>query len=511
MALVLVGQVAALDESGGPVTTRGRVFIGDDGLIDAVMGMNGGSPAGFSSAPTVDVGEAYVMPGLIDLHNHLGYNALSLWTEPKQKTPFLHHDSWTGAPTYKPRISWPAYVLINSEPEALLAYVQTRALVGGTTAVQGWPSANREHGQLLRNIDTEKAGTNKNLILTSALTKTPTDLARVAQAESHGEGFIYHCAEGQRGSIVVREFADAANAGCLRRTFIGIHCTSLSAADWGRWATADAGAVVWSPFSNLWLYGQTTEVTHAVERGVLLCLGSDWGPSGTKHVLGELKVAKLVNDSAGLGFSDEALVSAITTNPGDVLQRCWSRPIGRLRPGAFGDVTVLRSRGRGTFWADVLAATERDVALVVVGGEPRYGDAPLMMAANARPAGALTVAGIKRLLSIPDPQDPNKAWNWSDILARLEAVRKNPGDALKRATHRRDGFAGQRSDPSAPLHLVLDMPDGGRTATAGPPPNPDQVVIPPIPSLEHDAAFFASIRNSGFHGGLLDGLASFYS
>jgi len=38
-----------------------------------------------------------------------------------------------------------------------------------------------------------------------------------------------------------------------------------------------------------------------------------------------------------------------------------------------------------------------------------------------------------------------------------------------------------------------------------------QIVIPPLPSLVHDTAFFNSIRGKGFHGGLLEGLAEFYA
>ena len=38
-----------------------------------------------------------------------------------------------------------------------------------------------------------------------------------------------------------------------------------------------------------------------------------------------------------------------------------------------------------------------------------------------------------------------------------------------------------------------------------------EIVIPKLPSLVHDAAFFKSIKGRGFHGGLLDGLAEFYS
>ena len=38
-----------------------------------------------------------------------------------------------------------------------------------------------------------------------------------------------------------------------------------------------------------------------------------------------------------------------------------------------------------------------------------------------------------------------------------------------------------------------------------------KIVVPPVQSLEHDPAFFQSITGRGFHGGLLDGLAAFYS
>lgn len=511
MALVVSGRVVPLQRNDPASGFKGRVWIGDDGLIDAVTPGNGSTPAGFAKAPVVDVGDAYVMPGLIDLHNHLGYNTLPLWSEPSRKVPFEHHNIWTNAATYKPAVSWPAWVLAKAEPEALLAYVQTRALVGGTTAIQGWPTANRAHDQILRNVDTEKAGTNRDLILTSALTKAPTELARIAQAESRGTGFIYHCAEGQPTTIVVREFTDAATAGCLGKRFIGIHCTSVSATDWKRWRPEDAGALVWSPFSNMWLYGCTTDIPDARKQKIAVCLGSDWGPSGTKHVLAEVKVAKLASQDLGFGLTDQDLVAMVTINPGDALQGCWGIQIGRLSAGAFGDVTVLRPRDQGSFWSDVVAATEKEVVLVVVGGVPRYGDADAMTAAKAAPAGTLTVAGRKRKLAVPKPDDRTKVWSWTAICARLDAVRKDPAGALKQAEQRQRSFAGRSAAAAgAPLELALDMPGGGALAFAGPPPHPAAVVIPPLPTLVHDRAFFDSIHGHGFHGKVLDGLATFY-
>jgi hypothetical protein len=226
-------------------------------------------------------------------------------------------------------------------------------------------------------------------------------------------------------------------------------------------------------------------------------------------VLGEVKVAKLVSQKQGFGLTDRDLVAMITSNPGDVLSRCWSKQVGRLLPGSFGDVTILRARGNGDVWSQVVKATEKEVTLVVVGGKARYGDSDLMTAAAVGPTATMTVSGRQRKIALPDPTDNRKAFEWSDIVSRLNAVRKDPKAALERAAVRARSFAGPISSPDFPLELRLDMPSGA-TAIAGPPPDPAKVVIPLLPTLVHDKAFFDDIHGRGFHGGLLDGLADFY-
>jgi len=508
--LVIAGRIAPCDKNEPDAVFAGRVFIDDGGNIEHVGKGNAPTPAGFAAAPVIDVGDNFVVPGLIDLHNHIGYNTLPLWAEPTRKTPYAHHDSWPGAPSYQSSISWPSKALAATEPEALLAYVQLRALAGGTTAIQGWPTANRQHVQVLRNIDDETAGgTSQELIYTSTLTLQPLDLAKKAQAQRNGAGFIYHCGEGTVGSLVQREFIHCANAGCLGKTFIGIHCNSLTSQDWVRWQEADAGAVVWSPFSNLWLYGSTTDVKAAQRQGVSVCIGSDWGPSGTKNVQGEIKVAKLVSQRDGLGLSDRELVAMVTSNPGDVLARCWNKQIGRLSKGAFADVTVVRASGPKPVWTQIVEATEADIALVVVGGVPRYGDAALM-GVTGRPTAKFRLAGKDRRFAIANPDKPAKAWQWSEITRLLKNVIADPKAALSRADARMRAYAGPMNSADAPLLLSLDMPTGGSGFAGNIRDHIDKVVVPPLSSLVHDAKFFADIEGRGFHGGLLDGLEGFY-
>ena len=45
--------------------------------------------------------------------------------------------------------------------------------------------------------------------------------------------------------------------------------------------------LVWSPLSNLLLYGKTTAVYDALAAGVLVSLGTDWTPSGSANLLAE--------------------------------------------------------------------------------------------------------------------------------------------------------------------------------------------------------------------------------
>jgi 5-methylthioadenosine/S-adenosylhomocysteine deaminase len=496
-----------------PVSTSGAfagvVWIGDDGRIAAVTRSRHQPPAAFEAAPVVDVGASIVMPGLVDLHNHLAYNTLPLWTEPAQTTPFLHHNSWTRADTYSASTTWPAYALITACPNELLAYVETKAIVGGTTTIQGSPPKNRPRdGWLVRNVEDETFGTrDANLVYASTLTGKPPMLADRANRMRQGSTFIYHCSEGRRGSIVAREFTDADHAGCLQERFVAVHANAVDPGAFASWR--QPGTIAWSPFSNLWLYGQTTDVRAARKHGISICLGSDWAPSGTKHVLGEVKVARLVADEQDWSMTDEEIVEMVTSAPGDALARSWQRQVGRLQPGAIADVLVLKASRGARPYARVLSATERDVELVVIEGRPRYGTPELMTAAGAAPTTPIDVAGQARSLSLTKPDDPTSAWSWSRLVDRMEEVRAHPKREIEQAQGNFAGWAGHLDDREAPLRLALDMPTG-LGPVGGLPKDLEDVVVPPLQSLTHDQDWLESLVGRGFHEGVLDGLARYY-
>lgn len=521
MSLVVHGTVAPLDPADPQAFFAGRVYLDDNGRVGGVTAEGQPAPPGFDDAVEVDVGGAFIYPGLIDLHSHIGYATLPLWTEPSQVTPFRHHNDWTDEPTYKHDITWPSYLISKGAPEALLVYAQVRALAGGTTAIQGWPSRNRNPvNQLIRSVDDEDVGTgNRNLLRTSTLTLDDDELANRADHLAEGEGFIYHCAEGRPDSVVTREFDDLATTNCLRQKLIAIHLNAVGADAFRRWderarlsGDPGPGTVVWSVFSNLWLYGTTTDVAAARQHDVTVTIGTDWGPSGTKNLLGELKIARLWSDHAGLGLSSFELAEMVTSLPGDALARCWNVQTGRLTTGALGDVAVIAARAPDP-WDNLVAAREEDVVLVIVDGQPRYGTKALMDGCGVTRTTSVAIGSHRRRIPLVDPADPQRRWYWSRVLENLETVRKDPAGAmtigLAAAAAVRTLAPGQATEAD-PLVVELDMPGPGGVR-AGPPPDAASVVIPKAPSLRHDRTWRASLRGRGFHDGLLDGISRFYT
>lgn len=514
MSLVIAGRIVPVtrDRAVAPSESsafRGKVWLGDDGRIVAVTKGTRKGPPGFDVAPVVDVGTNLVIPGLLDLHSHLAYATLPLWVEPNRTVPFLHHNIWPGRPTYPESVTWPAYAFVEASPAELLAYAEIRALIGGTTSIQGSPPSNRPlDAWLVRNVEDETFGgaLNANQVLASTLTISSEQLGDRANRMRQGAGFIYHCAEGQPGSIVTREYAACQSTGCLQSRLIAIHTNAVEPAAYDAWR--EPGAVVWSPFSNLWLYGTTTDVPAAAARGLNVCIGSDWGPSGTRNVLGELKVAALVSEANGWKLSPFALVKMITANPGDALERAWQRQAGRLQPGALADVVVIAARPRADAFKTILHATEKDVQLVVVAGRPVYGTAALMTQAGAGETSELAVNGESRRLALSRFTDGGGPWSFAEVLERLEEVRADPKAAIEES--RRQAFAALREGGPPRLRLALDMPTG-RVPIGGLPKDLSRIRVPPVQALAHDRAFFESISGRGFHGGLLDGLADFYA
>src|SRR3546814_7513666 len=141
----------------------------------------------------------------------------------------------------------------------------------------------------------------------------------------------------------------------------GIHCVALKREDFELMA-AHGASMVWSPLSNLLLYGQTADVAAAKAAGLTIGLGSDWSPSGSKNLLGELKAAHACNRAAGEPFSARDIVAMATRNAAKLLQ--WEQGGGSLQAGKRADPTVVR-RKEGEPYMQLLRADATRTGLVL--------------------------------------------------------------------------------------------------------------------------------------------------
>jgi 5-methylthioadenosine/S-adenosylhomocysteine deaminase len=496
--LIIYGKLVTFNP-GQPVIEDGALYIGSDELIAGVLRRSDPPPSGFDEALRLET-DGCVYPGLIDLHSHMVYNALSLWSPPGKRHPFTSRDEWPRHGSYEGMVSDPANALGALAGKALLKYVETKAVIGGVTAIQG--SAKMAYpydGWLVRNVEYETFTTGEKSVYQSALPlRTDADYDDYREKMDAGAAFVYHVSEGTAPDLT-DEYVKLRAERCLKPRFCGIHCTSLEAPSYAEWAPR-GGSMIWSPFSNLWLYRDTTDVASAHEAGMRICLGSDWSPSGSKNLLGELKVADLWNrDHLDRTFTDQALCRMATCNPADALG--WGDRLGRLKVGLHGDVVVTTNRVADPY-RNLIESLERDVLFVAINGYPFYGTYDLMRAAKAEHAERIKVGGLSRRIVLIYEGIQDADMGWAATLADLAKAIRDPV-----ARYLEIEQLHEVGDP--PPWLQTDKPWDDPEVTGK--PVPVTVDIPPLDSLTHDRDYFSAIADSPLHAGLLDGLRDYYS
>jgi 5-methylthioadenosine/S-adenosylhomocysteine deaminase len=501
--LVVSGHVVTLNR-GRPEIPDGLLYIDRDGILRGVAARGEPAPPGFAGAKEVATG-GLIYPGLIDLHNHMAYNCLPLWISPNRDTPWEKRSQWPRDDSYKPDVSLPANALCDADGKAVLKYVETKAVVGGVTAIQGSAKLRGPfEGWMVRNIEFETFETGTKTVNQSVrqlTSKKQFDDAIADLAKDHA--FLYHLSEGADPTLI-GDYNAVRDHHCLLPKFVGIHSTALTGTQFGEWhGIANGGSVVWSPFSNLWLYGKTTDVAAAKKAKMRICLGADWSPSGSKNLLGELKVADLYHREqlGGDVFSPRELCAMATCNPADALG--WGTKIGRLKKGLHADFVVMRNRP-GDVYEALIHSTEADVLLVAINGYPMYGTEKLMLAANAVNPEPIDVApDLHRTITLRDDRFQDADMSWQDVLGSLEAARGNR-QLARTAALARDGVEEPRvtlipdkrhDDPVLHPELLAEA---------------QHVPIPPLDSLTPDAAYFAAVHDETLHGHQLDGLHEYY-
>jgi hypothetical protein len=429
--LLIKGNILAVDE----IYQGGEVLVDDTGLILHV-GCSGERPQALAAvaenATQITCAEGVVSPGLINAHDHLFYNQSYPFAKTTER--YEHRNDWRS----DPGITAPAF-----SEWTEVAWSELRQILVGTTSIAG---SGGEIG-FLRNIDVDLYPVYDDLLWnifeewpTVIVTETfplenPGDYTQnegdcseypyLGKTYDGADVYVPHLAEGINAAAH-NEFA------CLSSTerngkdlvdehFSMIHGVALAAMD-GRVLATDGASLIWSPRSNVSLYGNTAPVRMLKNQGVLVSLSTDWTPSGSMHLGRELACAdELSSKYFDHAFTDRELWLMTTYNP--ALALGVDQKIGSLRLGLFGDIAIYDGRGKDNPYRAIIGADATSTVLVLrrsslpfpfiggpdyVGSIALYGDAGLLesmpvslhdlSAADVPLCEPLSVCGVEKLI-----------------------------------------------------------------------------------------------------------------
>ncbi len=424
-AYVLKGRIVPMTGE-ADVINEGHLLI-KDGMIEAVWENDVPSNIQLTNVPVLET-NGTIYPGLIDLHNHLHYNQAPLW----EMTPHLSEQNrnpwggynnryeWKNHPDYSEQVTKPK-MLVHSGPywnmeSQAMKYIEMKSIVGGTTAAQGSPSNPDDSYAtvLARNIEDYNFGRDE---IHTKVTELTSDYVgnhiKTGNASGELDAWFIHIAEGVDESSRA-EFDILVQNNLLVGELVLIHGVALGEPEFTKMAEVGA-SLVWSPLSNLLLYGQTADIAAAKAAGVHITLAPDWAPSGSKSPLHELKVADLWDDEMlGDIFTDYELVEMVTS--GAAYATNWQNDVGTLTPGTAADLVVIDNIHTNPY-RNLINAVDPDVRLSVVGGLAIYGDEDLMTALKGddhEPAGK-----FDKVLDVTFLAAPEGAQTWASITENL--------------------------------------------------------------------------------------------
>lgn len=392
----LHGRVVTMDAR-RKVFRDGVVYIHGNCIV-AVAHADDPVPEGFERVRVTRTGGT-LYPGLIDLHNHLAYNALALWQVPRL---YGNRDQWGAHADYRRLISGPMTVLGKTEgfPAAIARYTECKCLFGGVTTSQGIRlNSNAGMGTFykgfLRNPEVSD-GDGMPAAHARIGDVAARDRDKFRDMLESKSALLLHLSEGTDARARSHFLSLVAKPGkpALAKSLVGIHCVALQAGDF-RQMHGKGASMVWSPLSNLLLYGGTTDIAAARKAGMRIGLGADWSPSGSKNLLGEMKVARIMARRQKAKCSDGDIVAMATCDAAAII--CWDTQVGSLEAGKRADILVVRGIDRPSY-AQLLEARETDIVLVLVDGVRRYGLARLVGAGSHREV--CKVGGLKRTLNL---------------------------------------------------------------------------------------------------------------
>ena len=326
----------------------------------------------------MDVEGAFVLPGLLNAHDHLELNHFG---RVKFRDSYENASFWID--DMRPRLREdPAIREGRSHPlrDRLLAGA-LKNLLSGVTTVSHHNPFYRELGRGFPVRVVRRYGWAHSFFLeggpVGAEGERGPEIAKAYRKTPRDAPFLIHLAEGV-DARAREELARLRELGCLRENTVLVHGVGLSPEEWTSVRRAGAG-LVWCPSSNLFLLGRTAPLDRFLESDPgsrsSIALGTDSRLSGARDLLEELREAR-----AAASVEPAELLRMVTENAARLLR---VPDAGRLSPGLPADLVVIPPLAEDP--ASALLALDRSrIRLVAVGGRPLVGAPELASVFTAR-------------------------------------------------------------------------------------------------------------------------------
>lgn len=364
----------------------GQVVVNAQGSIVQVgcpsdCASNASCKATAATATAISCPGGVISPGLINPHDHITYTQDEPYNDTGER--YVARNDW--------RVGENGGTKIPSAGEASgdeMSWGELRFLLSGATSTVG------SGGQagLVRNLDvsTLEEGLNEKPVGYDTFPLDDTSGIELAAGCGYSsdivepnqllnlDAYFPHVSEGI-ASVSENEFTclsekDPPHDVLLPKSAY-IHAVALYASDLADMAK-NSTSLIWSPRSNITLYGNTAVVTAASRMGINIALGTDWMPTGSMNMLRELQCADSFNTTYLAGFfTDRDLWLMVTSQAAAATKD--DDAIGTLAPGLTADISIFNGSQNADYRA-IIDAQPQDVVLVMRGGKPLYGDQAVM-------------------------------------------------------------------------------------------------------------------------------------